>query len=323
MITSKHNANANCNPIAVNAHANTAGIILMCVAMGLGATNDVLVKLLSDTLTVPQIMTLRGVFVCSLSLAWVIATGYGRSLAQLRNPLVILRSTLEAFSSIAFFLALAQMPIGDLTALMLLTPLLIATGASIFFGEKISLSGWSAIFAGFIGMLMVVKPGSDSFSAYVFYGLAAAVLTAVRDLLTRKIKTSVSSLVVCFSAGLGNMILGLVMTVFAWSTSPVTLDMLSSVSLWLGLLIAAVVVTLANYGVILAFRQSKASVVSPFRYSSLLWSMLAGVAIWGEVPDAIAIAGSMIIIGSGLYLLRSERAETRKLRLAMAETVQA
>ncbi len=290
----------------------------MCVAMGLGAGNDVIVKLLSHSLSVPQILTLRGIFVCIVSLVWVIAAGYGRALVQMKNPLVIVRSGLEALSAITFFLALANMPIAELSAVFLVTPLLIAAGAGLFYSEKITLGGWGAIIAGFIGMLLVVKPGTDNFTSFAFYGIASAVATASRDLLTRKIKSDVSSLVVCFSAGLANMLLGLVMTVAEWSHSPLKAATLASPTLWLGLLLAAVVVTLANYGVILAFRQSKASVISPFRYSALLWAMLAGLIIWHEAPDSIALAGSAIIMASGLYVLRSERKERRKFQVVAA-----
>ena len=298
--------------------SNTTGIVLMCVAMGLGAGNDVIVKLLSDSLTVPQILTLRGVFVCVVSLIWVIAAGYGRSLVQMKNPLVMLRSALEAVSSISFFLALANMPIAELSAVFLVTPLLIAAGAGLFYSEKITLGGWGAIIAGFIGMLLVVKPGTDNFTSFAFYGIASAVATASRDLLTRKIKSDVSSLVVCFSAGVANMLLGVFMTMAQWSQSPLKAATLLSPTLWLGLLLAAIVVTLANYGVILAFRQSKASVISPFRYSALLWAMLAGLIIWHEAPDSIALFGSAIIMASGLYVLRSERKERRKYNPASA-----
>lgn len=296
-----------------DSNSNTTGIVLMCVAMGLFAANDTLVKLIADTLSVPQIMALRGVFVCVLTLVWVIAAGYGRSLTQLRNPLVLLRSALEAMAGVTFFTALANLQIAELTAILLITPLLIAAGAVFIYGEKISRSGWAAIFVGFIGMLLVVKPGTESFTAYTFVGVLSAVAIAARDLLTRRINSEVSSLVVCFAGGLALFLLGFAMTAGAWAAHPLTISTLSSGTMWLGLFIAAIVVTLGNYGVILAFRQSSVSVVSPFRYSSLLWAMLAGLVIWHEVPDALALAGSGLIMGSGLYLLQRERIGRRRL----------
>ncbi len=302
--------------------SNTTGIILMCVAMGLATTNDTLVKFFSDTLTIPQILLLRGLFVCALSFVWVIAAGHLASLAQIRNRWVLLRSGLEALSAVAFFSALPHMPIAEIAAVFLITPLLIVTGSAIIYGEKVSYAGGAAIVAGFVGVLLIVKPGTASFSAYAFLVLASALITATRDLLTRKIKKDVSSVIVCLSGGISNMLIGLVLAAFAWTKAPLTLHVLSAGPLWLGLFVAAVVVTIANYGVILAFRYSNAAVVSPFRYTSLLWSLLAGFIVWRNIPDAYALAGSAMIIGAGLYFVQNEwvgQRRRRKLEPALLE----
>jgi drug/metabolite transporter (DMT)-like permease len=278
----------------------------MCVAMGLSVANDTLIKFFSDTLTIPQILLLRGVFVCVLSSVWVIAAGHAGALKQLRNRWVLARSGLEALAAITFFAALPHMPIAELSAVFLITPLLIVAGSAIVYNEKVSYAGGAAIIAGFIGVLLVVKPGTDSFSLYAFLVLASALITATRDLLTRKIKANVSSVIICCSGGISNMLIGLVFTALAWKANPLALHDVSSGTLWLGLLAAAVVVTIANYGVILAFRYSRASVVSPFRYTSLLWATLSGFLVWHNVPDLYAFIGSAMIIGAGLYFVRNE-----------------
>ncbi|MES2905453.1 MAG: EamA family transporter, partial [Pseudomonadota bacterium] len=193
-----------------DSNTNMTGIVLMCVAMGLFAANDTLVKLISETLSAPQILLLRGVFVCAFTLVWVIAAGYGRSIAQIRNPRVLLRSGLEAFAGITYFIALANMQIAELTAVLLIAPLLIAAGAAVFYNEKISFGGWLAVAVGFIGMLLIVQPGTDHFSGYTLLGLASAVAIAGRDLITRKINTDVSSLVVCLAGGVALTLLGLI-----------------------------------------------------------------------------------------------------------------
>jgi drug/metabolite transporter (DMT)-like permease len=291
------------------------GIVLMCVAMGLATANDTLIKLLSETLTVPQILSLRGLFACALMSTWVVAAGQLHMLKQLRNRWVLARSALEALAAITFFAALPHMPLAELSAVFLITPLLIVTGAAMIYGEKVSYAGGAALVAGFTGVLLVVKPGTDHFSLYAFLVLASALITAARDLLTRKIKSDVSSVIIGFAAGIGNMLIGLIFMALAWKANPLTLHAVANGTLWLGLLAAGVVVTLANYGVILAFRYSRASVVSPFRYTSLLWATLSGFFVWHNVPDAYAFAGSALIIGAGLYFVHTEWAGHRRRKL--------
>jgi drug/metabolite transporter (DMT)-like permease len=112
------------------------------------------------------------------------------------------------------------------------------------------------------------------------------------------------------------MLIGLICTAISWKSAPLSLPALSSGTLWLGLLVAAVTVTIANYGVILAFRYSNAATVSPFRYTSLLWAMLAGFLVWHTVPDMPALAGSAMIIGAGLYFVQNEWVIYRRRKLA-------
>jgi drug/metabolite transporter (DMT)-like permease len=305
-----------------DSNSNIIGIVLMCVAMGLASANDALIKLISDTLTTPQILLLRGLFVFVLSTAWIVIANHISSLKQLHNPWVLLRSSLEALAAVAYFSALPYMSIAELTAVFLITPLLIIAGAAIVYGEKVSYAGGAAIVAGFVGVLLIVKPGTVHFSLYAFLVLGSALLTAARDLLTRKIKDNVSSAIVCFSGGVSIALMGLILTAINWRSNPIPLHALSSPTLWLGLLIAAVVITIANYGVILAFRYSSASVISPFRYTSLLWATASGFLIWNDFPDSYALIGSAMLIAAGLYFVQNEWVlhRRRKLGLALLET---
>lgn len=287
-------------------NSNMTGIVLMCSAMAFITMNDILVKFFSDTLTIPQILLLRGLFVSALSILWVCTLNLANALKQLINPLVLARSALEAASAITYFTALSHMPIAELCSIFLMTPLLVVTGAAIIYREKISYLGGMAIIAGFTGVLLIVKPGTADFSSYALVALAAAAFAASRDLLTRKIKHNVSSVVICCSGGIGNMLIGLTLTILAWNNAPLSAPVLSSAALWLGMLAAAVVITIGNYQIILAFRHSDASVVAPFRYTTLLWAMLGGFLIWHTIPDTLSLLGSGLIIGAGLYFMGRE-----------------
>ena len=233
------------------------------------------------------------------------------------EPFVLLRSALEAATTITYFMGLSHMRIADLTAIFLSTPLIIIAAAALFLRQKAGLQGWAAVITGFIGVVLIVKPGTSGFTVYALLPLIAAFCAASRDLITRRIDPMISSLIVCFAAGIANMILGFTVSAAEFAKQPPGLDDLASWQIWLMLLIAAIVVTFGNYGVILACRTSNIAAVSPFRYSSLIWAMLAGFIVWHQIPDLTALAGSGLIIGSGLYLLHRERAGRRKLHPAI------
>ncbi|MFM9974890.1 MAG: DMT family transporter [Beijerinckiaceae bacterium] len=289
------------------------GILAMCAAMALFVINDTFVKLASTAWPVHQIMVIRGAFAVGIILCLLMAAGDHRHFATLRKPIVIARCLIEGFIAYTFISALALLPIADITAILLISPLLITIAGVFFFGEDVRWRRWMAICIGFLGMILVVNPGGSSFNSATFLALASTFGVAVRDLLTRRLPASVPSLVVAFGTTLATLVTGTILSIAQpWQAFDTTI--------LLYCLFAAVTVALGNYAIILAFRNVEVSVVSPFRYTVILWAVIAGYIGFGDAPTAVAWFGIVLIVASGLYTLyREQQTRNRQRSDSLAE----
>ncbi|HEX8662579.1 MAG TPA: DMT family transporter [Beijerinckiaceae bacterium] len=297
--------------------ANRRGILAMLAAMLCFITNDTLLKLASASLSPGQIMAVRGAFATMMALGIVAAMGQLRSVPKLASPFVLLRAGLESCVAFLFITSLAKLPIANITAITQSTPILMTLAMVVLGLERVRWRRWTAILVGFVGVLVIVRPGPEGFNLYALVALAAAVLVAARDIATRFVPGEVPSTVVTLSTtsavGLAGLVAGLGET---WH--------------WLAprefafILGAAVLVTLGNLAVIVAFRGTDVSVVGPFRYSVILWAILSGFVVWGELPDATAFIGIALIVGSGIYMIHREQVRQRQaLRAAALEVREA
>jgi drug/metabolite transporter (DMT)-like permease len=278
---------------------NIKGIVAMCAAMALFTVNDVLVKLVATQLAPHQILLVRGAFASLFALSLVFAAQEQRQLSMLAQPLVLARCCVEGLVAFTFISALAVLPIADITAILLLSPLIITIIAALFFKEDVRWRRWMAVIAGFIGMLFVVKPGSDGVQTASLLAFVSTLLVAARDLMTRRLPATVPSRVVAAGTTITTTILGGMLALFQpW----VALDG-HTLLLLIG---AATVVTLGNFAIIVAFRDVDVSVVSPYRYTLIVWAVLAGAVVFGDVPTGVSWIGIALIIGSGLYTLYRE-----------------
>jgi drug/metabolite transporter (DMT)-like permease len=280
--------------------ANLRGIIAMCTAMALFVVNDAFVKLAAKSWPVHQIMVIRGVFaVCILGCVVILAREHNR-LGVLKQPLVLARCLIEGFVAFTFISALSVLPIADVTAILLISPLLITVAGAFFFGEDVRWRRWMAVCVGFIGMLLVVRPGGETFNAATLLALASTAGVAVRDLLTRSLPASVPSLIVALGTSTATMVTGAVISAFQpWQAYDGKTLAYTAV--------AAITVAIGNYAIILAFRNVEVSVVSPFRYTVIIWAVIAGYIGFGDVPVLAAWGGIALIVGSGLYTLYREQ----------------
>jgi len=292
-----------------NLSPNGRGILAMTGASIAFVFSDVLAKLATLDWPVAQLMAVRGLFAVMISLAVVIVSGDRQALGGLTRPLMTARSATEAVLGITFLSALGMMPIADLTALLMLSPLVITAIATLLLGETVGWRRWSAILVGFAGMLLVVKPGGAQ-AQYPLYhvaailGLAAVLGVALRDILTRKLGNALPTTVVTLGTSIGSWLAGLALSLFQpWAPFQ-----------WrpfLACLVAAVIVTVGNYFIALACRGADLSVVAPYRFSSVIWAIALGALVFGEVPGALSIAGIALIAASALYTLHRERVRAR------------
>jgi drug/metabolite transporter (DMT)-like permease len=280
--------------------ANRRGVAAMAAGMASFVTNDSLVKVVSESLPAPQLIFLRGVFATALLLAVVLATGAARNLPRLRDRKVLVRAAFDAFATMTYLTSLFHLPIGNATAINMATPLFITLFAVIAFHEQVGIGRWVAILTGFTGVLLVVQPAGAAFNAYALLCLAGTLLHASRDLMTRVIDRTIPSLLITLSTAVAVTLLS-----GAWSLLH---EWQSVTGRQLGMLAAASVFLSGGYFLLtVAMRSGEMSLVAPFRYAGLLYALLLGFLVWGDVPNALAFIGIALLVGAGLYVLHDQK----------------
>jgi drug/metabolite transporter (DMT)-like permease len=281
--------------------ANRRGIVALVAGMATFSVNDAVVKYVAREYPMGEVIFVRGIMAVVLVGAMVIARGYLTHLRAAASGRVVLRSLLEAVASALFIAALVRIRIADISAIVLISPLILTAMSVAFFHEQVGPRRWAAIAIGFLGTLLVVKPTPAAFNAWALLGLASAFASAARDLTTRRIDAGVPTLVISFSGSIAVMLSGLALGAFEqWPA-------MAAPELAL-LAVAAGFLGVGTYLMVLAFRGVDISVVAPFRYMLLLWAAIAGYVAFGEIPDRWAIFGAALIVASGVYVARQRSA---------------
>lgn len=293
------------SPTPVPAAANSRGILAMLAAMAMFVVNDAMVKLATQHFPVGQLMGVRALFASLIVLGMVLALGARRDLPKLLSPLVLMRACLEGCIAFLFISALRLMPIANVTTLLMASSLILTVLAVVLGYEQIGWRRALALLVGFLGVVVAVRPGVDGFTLPALLALASAGLVAVRELLTRRIDPATPTVVVALSTTLAT---GLVGTALGAGESWVSLRLAET----LMLVVAAFMVAGGNFAIILAYRGTDVSIVSGYRYSIVVFALILGYLIWGDVPDRWSMLGSAMIVGSGLYTLHRERVRRRE-----------
>jgi drug/metabolite transporter (DMT)-like permease len=243
--------------------------------------------------------------------SFLVGLGQLASLRAITNGVVITRTALDGVAMVLFTTALIHMPLAELSAINLVSPLIITAAAVIFFKEEVGWRRWAAIAVGFVGTLFIVKPTPSGFNAWALLGVACAVAGVSRDMVTRKLDPRISSLVISFLASAGSAVIGSIMGLFEdWRAMA-----LHDVGM---LAISATFVASGHLMVVIAFRGgADVSAIAPYRYTLLIWAGVCGYIAFGEVPDRYALFGSALIVGSGLYALHREVVRRRTVAAAV------
>lgn len=278
----------------------------MVVAMIGFTLNDAITKFSSESMNMAQVMLVRGAFASLFVglLAW-----HRGALADPRamlQPMVAVRVAGEAGATVSFLVALAHLPIANVSAVLQALPLAVTMGAALFFGEGVGWRRWLAIAVGFAGVLIIVRPGFEGFSVYSLLALTSVVCCAVRDLATKRIPHAIPTMLVSTATALAMTVLGALLLSPMGGWTPMSAGATALLAL------AAVLVLIGYQFIIMAMRSGDISFIAPFRYTALLWSILLGLVIFGDVPDLPMTVGAAIIIGSGLYALYRERVVGRR-----------
>jgi len=295
---------------------NRRGIVAMLSAMALFCGNDTLVKLATTSYPASQILVVRGVFAVVAAIVLALALGQVGKWRSLGNPMLLLRAFLEAGVAFTFITALARIPLGNITAILQATPILMTLFAAVLGLETVGWRRWCAILVGFCGVVLIVKPDMTGFDAWALIALFSSALAAMRDLVTRQIRADVSTGLVTIASAIAVPLVGLVLApTQEWQP----LDTRATIFL----AVAAVLVSVGNYCLIVACRGTDVSLVSSFRYSVVVWAILVGFLVWGELPDVLSMAGMGLVVAAGVYTIHRERVRMREARAREAAQGQA
>jgi drug/metabolite transporter (DMT)-like permease len=275
------------------------GIALMLAALAFFSCSDAASKLMTASLPAVEVAWLRYCAFTLLMLGTAAFTGRAQALRSRKPVLQVLRALGVLGSSIFFIMGLAFLPMAEATAIAFVSPMLVTALSIPILGEVVGWRRWSAVAVGLIGVLIVVRPGAGAFDPAALFPVLSAFSWAVALVVTRKMSGSESSLVSLTYAAVVGLLVTSALVPFTWVT-PGWREM------GLGL-VTGVASTIAQWLVVLAFQQARASVLAPFSYSQLVWSGLLGLLIFGSVPDRWTMAGAAVIIASGLYTANRER----------------
>ncbi len=279
---------------------NLVGILFMLGAMAMFAVEDAFIKKLAVGMGTGQILLILGVG--GFAIFALIAKRQGAQVfsRDLWLKPILLRNFGEIMGTSGYVLAVVLTPLSSASAILQATPLAVALGAALFLGHAVGWRRWLAICVGFIGVLIVIRPGLDGFQPASLFAVQGVIGLSIRDLATRAMPPRVSSMVLS-AYGFGVVIpAGLVMMLF--EGPPVLPDGGQSAYILAALIVGPV----GYYMIVAAMRVGEVAVVTPFRYIRLVFAMALGVLVFGERLDFYTLLGAGIIIGSGLFTIYRE-----------------
>ena len=263
-------------------------------------THDAISKWLLQTLNTGEIIALRGLL--SLPVVIVLARLEGHGLRDLRSRApwqTGLRGFLGLLTSALVILSFKVLPLTDALAIIFSSPLMVTGLSAIMLKEPVGWRRWTATCAGFTGAMLIVTPSFDTVGIWALAPLGAALTSAFRDIMTRRLGSQDSGPSILFWTMVVSVIGGFASLPFMGMSAP-------SMNDW-GLLVATAILIAVAYRLnIAAFKLASGAIVAPFRYLSLVWAAVLGYALWNDVPDLQTIGGATIIMAAGLYTLQRE-----------------
>ena len=285
-------------PARAGAATAPRGIVCMLLGVILLCLNDALIKSLTLGYPVGELLFVRGLFICPWILILAHRAGGLRSLRVTNVKGQAWRGLCVIAGSFLFVTGLRYLPLADAVAIAFTGPLFVTAMAPYALGEKVGWRRRGAVLAGFLGVLIMARPGGEALQWAVLLPLGAALCGGVRDLITRRIARSETTVAMLGVTTGVVMLAGLATAPWGWAP-------LRRADLWV-FAASGVVVAGAHYLMIEAFRHAEAALVAPFKYTTMIWAVLFGYLFFGDLPDAWTLAGAAVVILAGLYILHRE-----------------
>jgi len=291
---------AGSSDVKQHAHIPLSAILLIVVASACFSAVDVTVKHLSQRYPVPLLVWARWGVQALVLLALMGPRMRLDLVRTARLPLHLARGVVLIASSLCFFSALAFLPLAEATALNYTAPMLVTLMAAWFLRERLTRPRWGFVAAGFVGMLLIVRPGSEMLTPAALLALGAAAFYATYQILTRKLAGENLMVLMMYPSLVGSVLLSAAIPFVRFDASYPAADLIAFV----GLGIAA---ALGHLLFVQAFQSASASAIAPFTYVQLVWSTLAGWLLFSTFPDGWTLTGIVVIAGSGVVLTWYER----------------
>ena len=280
---------------------NLRGSLYMTASMAGFAAEDAFLKAASQAIPVGEAILIMGLIGIAVFAAIAMREGHPPVPAAMFTGTMALRSGFEITGRLFYALAIALTPISVASAILQATPLVVVLGAAVIFGETVGLKRWLLILLGFIGVMIILRPGLDGFSALSLLALIAMLGFAGRDLATRAAPPTLSNAQLGVTGFIMLALSGVIITAVTGKAalpSPQTR----------GLIAGAATFGIAAYAALTtAMRSGEIAVVTPFRYTRLLFAMVLGVTVFRERPDAATLTGAAIIVACGVIILGQNR----------------
>lgn len=277
------------------------GIALMLVAMGLLPFMDVVAKYLGEAgVPVVQLVWARTCLGALLTLPLVVAKFDFKAIVTPDSPKVLaLRCLLLLTSNGLYFWALKYLPIADVLAITFIQPLAITLLSPVMLGEKVGIRRWAATIIGFIGTLIIIRPGFQTFNFGIVLALGAGFAMAIYMILTRRIAGRTNALLTTLHTNVFGSVVVTIAALFFWRTP--TLEQ------WGLFVLLALFATFAHYLIVRAYDHAEASTLAPFAYTEIIMAVVAGYWFFGDFPDRWTFIGVGILIASAIYVSHRER----------------
>lgn len=285
---------------------NFKAAVLMSLAMVLFAVDDAFTRSVAGQAGAGTLLIFHG-GTAALVFGLLVARS-GRPITRdiLTDPLVVARTVGDLVAAAFFLSALLAMPLANASSILQAHPLVVTLGAALFLGERVLWRRYAGIAVGFLGVLIVIRPGAEGFSAASLYVVLSVLGLALRDLATRRVDSRHSTLAIAFIVSVALVPTGVAVTLVAPGEGTLDAGAVSRI------LVGSLFGMAGYYAVTNAARYGEVSAIAPFRYVRLVAAAAIGFVVFGERLDAATLFGSLLIVGAGLYTFHRERRQARR-----------
>ena len=280
---------------------NHIGAILTTVSALAFIINDAAMKWAIQVIPLFELLFMRGLIAVPLiCLAMLVTRQLIKTVSRADGFLIGWRLLAEIAISYFLLVALKNMPISHVTLILQAAPLGLTLVAALMMGEKVSMRRWVAILFGFAGVVVIIRPGTAGFSPYAIFAVLTVLCIVFRDMVTRRLSPTIPSLPIAALTAFVILLLAMIMMPKTGSAMP-TLSQLLIIT------IAAVAILTAYLLSVKIMRVGDVGFVAQFRYTGIVWAVIIGFFVFGEVPDMWTVAGALLIMATGIYTLRADR----------------